>query len=114
MKKPNYLYVKVKGKRSVDSIKEATKQIAEKCDKLKCESALVDIREFKERINFSEIFELVAENLPKIINHKINKVAIVDMEGYNFNKQFFENVAINRGHNVKIFTDMNEAIQWLS
>ena len=114
IKKPNYLFVKVKGKRSVDSIKEATTQIVEKCNKHKCTKVLVDVRDFTERIYFSEIFDLVSKSLPEIINHKINKVAIVDIDGHDFNKQFFENVAINRGHNVKIFTDMNSALQWLS
>ena len=106
--------MKVKGKRTVESIKEATTQIVEKCNKHKCTKVLVDVRDFKERIFFSEIFDLVSKDLPDIIQHKINKVAIIDIEGHNFNKQFFENVAVNRGHNVKIFTDFNNAIQWFS
>ena len=106
--------MKVKGKRSANSIKEATKQIVEKCTKHKCTKVLVDVRDFTDRINFSEIFNLVSKNLPDLIDDKINKVAIVDIKGHSFNKDFFENVAINRGHNVKIFTDINNAIQWLS
>ena len=86
------------------------KKITEKCKKHKCSKVLVDVREFTERIYFSEIFDLVSKELPEIIKHRINKVAIVDVKGFNFNKQFFENVAINRGHNVKIFTDINNAI----
>jgi hypothetical protein len=57
---------------------------------------------------------LVSKDLPDIIKHRINKVAIIDVKGHEFNKQFFENVAINRGHNVKIFTDITDAIHWLS
>jgi hypothetical protein len=114
IKKPDYLFIKVKGERTVDSIKEVTKKIAEKCSKQKCMKVLIDVREFTERINFSDIFDLVARDLPNITKNKINKAAIVDIEGHNFNKEFFENVAVNRGHNVKIFTDINDAMDWLS
>ena len=114
MKKHDFLFVKVKGYRSIDSIKDATKQITEKCHKQKCSKVLVDVRDFHERINFSDIFDLVSKDLPDIIKNRIKQVAIVDVEGHNFNKEFFENVAVNRGHNVKIFTDINDAMEWLS
>jgi hypothetical protein len=112
--KHNFLVVKVKGKRSVDSIKDVTKQIVDKCEDAKISKVLVDVREFKDRIKFSDIFDLTSKELPMIINSKINKVAIVDLEGFDFNKNFFENVARNRSHNVKIFTNYNDAVQWLS
>ena len=81
--------MKVKGKRSVNSIKEATKQIVEKCTEHKCTKVLVDVRDFTNRISFSEIFNLVSKNLPNIINDKIKKLAIVDIKGHSFNKDFF-------------------------
>ena len=114
IKNPNFLVVRIKGKRTVDSIKDATKQIVEKCEENKITKVLVDVREFEERIKFSEIFDLASKDLPKITNNKINKVAIVDLEGFDFNKNFFENVARNRLHNIKIFTEYNDAVQWLS
>jgi hypothetical protein len=114
IKNPNFLAIKIKGKRTVDSIKDVTKQIVEKCEENKITKVLVDVREFEERIKFSEIFDLASKDLPKITNNKINKVAIVDLEGFDFNKNFFENVARNRLHNVKIFTEYNDAVQWLS
>ncbi|KYK23484.1 hypothetical protein AYK24_07515 [Thermoplasmatales archaeon SG8-52-4] len=114
IKKPSFLVIKIKGKRTVDSIKEVTKQIVEKCEDNKISKVLVDVREFEERIKFSEIFDLASKQLPKIINNKINKVAIVDLKGFDYNKNFFENVARNRSHDVKIFTEYNEAVQWLS
>ena len=114
VKKPDYLYVKVKGKRTKESIKKATEGIVEKCQENKCSKVLVDIRDFSERINITEIFDLASKELPEITMSKINKVAIVDNEGFNYNKNFFENVARNRGHNVKIFTNIDNAMQWLS
>ena len=78
IKKPDYLFVKIRGMRSVDTIKKGTEKIAEKWSKQKCSKLLVDIK------------------------------------GYDFNKEFFENIAVNRGHNVKIFTDVNNAIDCLS
>ena len=106
--------MKIKGKRNVSSIKDATRQIVEKCIKYKCSKVLIDVRDFTDWILFSEIFDLVSKDLPEIINHKISKVAIIDEEGFNFNKQFFERVAINRRHNVKIFKETDQALTWLS
>jgi hypothetical protein len=44
----------------------------------------------------------------------ISKVAILDKEITEKNQTFFENIAVNRGHNVRIFTDINDAEKWLS
>jgi hypothetical protein len=43
----------------------------------------------------------------------ILKIALVGREDQMFTDNFVENVAINRGINLKIFTDVDEAVIWL-
>jgi len=74
---------------------------------------LIDVRDFKKRVNASEIFSLASIELPDIIQQRIKKVAIVDLEGFEDKARFFEGVARFWEHNVKIFTDINNAVQWL-
>jgi hypothetical protein len=112
----DYLHAIIKGFRNSDSIKHATRDICENCIKNKCTKALVDVRDIKEHIDVSEIFDLASFQLPEIIKRSINKVAILESEGNNIyieNSKFFENVATNRGHNVKIFSDISDAKKWL-
>ena len=68
-KEKNFVYVRVKGKKTVDSIKETTNRISETCDRYNFTKALVDIRDFTETLNMSEIFSLASTDLKKIINH---------------------------------------------
>lgn len=61
----------------------------------------------------SEIFSLASTDLKKIINHRIDKVALL-VENDNYDKkQFFENVATYWGHNVKLFINIDDAKNWL-
>ena len=114
IKEPNYLLTNIKGNRTTKTIKEVTKEILEACIKYQYSKILIDIREFSNRIgNTMNIFDLAANDLPEIIEKKIQQAAIVDLEGFEEDEKFFETVAQNRGHNVKIFTDLNKAQEWL-
>ena len=113
-KEKDFLYAIVKGIRTSESIKNATKEICEKCIENQYTKVLVDVRDFKEHISRSDSFSLASIELPEIIRKSIKKAAILDMEGFENNQIFFENVARYWGHNVQIFTDINDAKQWLS
>ena len=75
---------------------------------------MVDTRDFKGHVSTLESFNLASAELPDIISKSIEKVAILDMEEFENSQTFFENVAMNRGHNVQIFTKVIDAKQWLS
>jgi hypothetical protein len=110
----DFLFAIIKGKRTSESIKIVTKEICEKCIDNQCSKVLVDVRDFKEHINRSDSFSLASIELPEIIRKSIKKAAILDMEGFENDQIFFENVARYWGHNVQIFTDIDDAKQWLS
>jgi ribosome-interacting GTPase 1 len=110
----DFLSAIVTGIRTSESIKNATREICENCIKNKYTKALVDVRDFKEHISTMNSFDLASVELPDIIRRSIKKVAILDLEEFEVDKKFFESVARYWGHNVRIFTDINDAKQWLS
>ena len=110
----DFLFAIIKGIRTPESIKNATREICEKCIKNQYTKVLIDVRDFKQHIDSSKIFSLVSKELPEIIGESIKQAAILDMEGFEEDQTFFENVAKNRGHHVQIFTDIIDAKQWLS
>jgi len=113
-KEKDFLYATIEGNRTFESIINATKEICEECIKNHCAKVLVDTRDFKGHVDTFESFNLASDKLPDIISKSIEKVAILDMEGFEKGQTFFENVARNRGHNVQIFTNVIDAKQWLS
>ena len=43
----------------------------------------------------------------------ITRTAIVDLKEFEDSYRFFEDVAVNRGFSVHIFSDPDEAFEWL-
>lgn len=75
---------------------------------------LIDIRHAVLRISVMGIFE-VAETSHEVIP-PLTKYAVVYSSStlQERNCHFGENVAVNRGANLKVFTDIAEAKQWLT
>ena len=73
--------------------------------------ALLDCRNMTGEIQIFSSFT-VAEYGVKMAGI-ISKTALIGREDQMLHSNFVENVAINRGVNLKIFTDADEAIDWL-
>ncbi len=92
------------GKQCIDAMIEAGGQ-------LQLSKALLDCRAMTGEIHIIESFQ-VAKYSVKMIGF-ISKIALVGREDQMFPDNFVENVAVNRGVNLKIFTDVEKAIDWL-
>jgi hypothetical protein len=92
------------GKQCIDAMVEA-------CRWLKISKALLDCRKMTGEIEILEGF-MVAQYGGKMRGF-LTKTALVGREDQMFPDNFVENVAVNRGVNLKIFTDIEEAIAWL-
>ena len=97
-------FSEVLGKRCIDVMVEA-------CSQVQISKALLDCRNMTGEIQMFSSF-MVAEYGIKMIGI-ISKTAIVVREDQMLHSNFVENVAVNRGVNFKIFTDADEAIDWL-
>ena len=92
------------GKQCIDTMVEA-------CRQLQIRQALLDCRKMTGEIQILESF-MVAQYGGKMRGF-IAKTALVGREDQMFPDNFVENVAVNRGVNLKIFTDIEEAKDWL-
>jgi hypothetical protein len=94
----------VMGKKCIDAMIEA-------CGQAQISKALLDCMNMTGAIQIFDSFK-VAEYGVKMWG-VILKIALVGREDQMFTDNFVENVAINRGINLKIFTDVDEAVIWL-
>jgi len=97
-------FSEVMGKQCIDAMVEA-------CSQVQLSKALLDCRHMTGEIQIFDSFR-VAKYGVKMIGI-IYKTALVGREDQMFPDNFVENVAVNRGVNPKIFTDIDEAIDWL-
>ena len=114
-KEKGILKVKVSGMRSFKTVLSVITDIQQICLKQNTPRVLIDVRELKGHLKTMEAYELPAFVFPKIReNSIIEKSAIVDLEESRDFFSFFENVSVNRGFNLRVFTDMEDATEWLA
>jgi hypothetical protein len=92
------------GKRCIDAMVET-------CSQLQVFNALLDCRKMTGEIKILESF-MVAQYGGKM-RGVLSRTALVGREDQMLPDNFVENVAVNRGVNLKIFTDVEDAIDWL-
>ena len=97
-------FTEVMGKKCIDAMVEA-------CSQVQLSKALLDCRKMIGEIQTLESF-MVADYGGKMRGF-LSKMALVGREDQMLLDSFVENVAVNRGVNLKIFTDIEEAIDWL-
>ena len=100
-----------------DEIKEAASQFAQLARENTCNKILSDFREANNKLTTAEIY-----GLPKLLYEKfwyqhaagapIWRALVVKKDLADFH--FFETISQNNALQTKVFTDMNEARQWLS
>lgn len=82
-----------------------------------CFQVLSDFRAMKLSLSLTNLFTIPVNQITqsremKVPFYKFRRAIVVpemDLQKY----KFFENVAVNRAHNVKIFIDVKEATSWL-
>jgi hypothetical protein len=82
-----------------------------------CFRVLSDFRAMKLNLSVIDLFSIPANQtlLAKELHvpfYKFRRAVVVPREEFRKYK-FFENVAVNRAHAVKVFVDMGDAISWL-
>jgi len=108
------LLVKATGARTYENVLNMTLEIMEACIQHGTPKVLVDVRDLEGRLNVLDSFTIPDEVFPRIRDRRvIQKSAIVDVEEFQGAYRFFENVAVNRGFNLRIFSDQEEAMLWL-
>ena len=77
----------------------------------------IDIRNIIGSIPFMDRFkfsEFLANYRLNNASGKVNSIAVLGLEPIVHNERFGETVAVNRGTNVRVFTDQEEAFNWFN
>ena len=84
--------------------------LIEACEQANCRIALIDLRELQVDINTLEVFRAgVDAALASRLGLRLAFVAREETLD-----PFFENVVTNRGARVEVFTEMEDAMRWVS
>jgi hypothetical protein len=107
---------RVQGELTLDEVKEIITEIAILAKEKACHLILSDFRETTLRLSMLQLYELpkITANLFASLGLNILrcKRALVAAEGLH-DYSFYENVMVNRGQKVRVFTNMDKAKKWL-
>ena len=96
---------------TINTIKEVAPQVARKCEETGCMRVLNDMSAAVIDVSFMDVF-----NSPEVMDKsnvsRITKRALVVPTSF-AEAHFLETVTRNRGHNLMVFHDIDEARQWL-
>lgn len=104
------LWVTAAGMRSLQTILAMSKDVFVACLEKGLKKVLIDVVALEGRLDASDAYEIPAKHFPKMRDRGvITHCAIVDLKEYEDSYKFFENVAVNRGFVLRIFSETDEA-----
>lgn len=113
-KHADVLHVKSVGIRTIETVLAMSGDIMHACAQQGTVKVLVDVRALEGRLPTIDAYQVPNSLFSEIRDREIiQKCAIVDLKEFENSYRFFENVAVNRGYNLRIFSDVNDAIKWL-
>ena len=110
--KGSYLLVEFFGEFSVESGKFCVDRMAEACEKYRHSKVLLDCRKMTGYMPVFDRFEVAVYGTTK--RQQLGRLALLNREDVMLPDNFVENVAVNRGLNMSIFTDFSLAETWLA
>jgi len=113
--KDNILWGTASGTRSLQTVLDITKDIIAACAESRIKKVLLNVCALKGRISTVDAYEIPARHFPAMRDRStITQVAIVDLKQLEERDKFFENVAVNRGFVLRLFSDTEKALEWLN
>ena len=113
--RPGYLRATVTGAHNPQNALRFLTEAFAACVKTGHAALLLDFRLTGPSLDTSSIFDVVAQRTA--IAAKLRKIAYVDHSGHGRDPgkmKFAETVALNRGVNVRLFHELDDAQRWLS
>ncbi len=118
--KPDYLLMLFEGAFESSDIEDFLTRVIETCTTHQCAKMLVDFREVKGSMSTMDRFNLGFKAAAKYLKAKMTgkitncRFAFLGQTPLVDPNRFGETVAVNRGVNVKAFTELEEALRWLT
>ena len=111
----SYLHFRVTGINSPENVRHYFSQVQEFCAQQQCPFVLIEENLQGPGLKLSDIYQLVAEGSQRVFPH-VRRLAYVDTNPLHSSSdmQFAENVAVNRGLNMRVFARVEDAEQWIT
>lgn len=110
-KEQDYITVTVEGEFTLSTFKELAADVAVYIERHGCKHILNDLRLARLTENTLDIYNMPKSAKQAGVGSYLKRAMVVSELSSNF--RFLETVFINQGHNVKMFTVMDDALQWL-
>ena len=107
----DFVLIVYSGEFDMQSARETIDRILQACSEKHCSAALLDCRNMTGVVTTLDRFE--AATYGQGIKDTVSRMAVVGPPGLVLSGPFFENVARNRGLNLRVFLDMDKAVGWL-
>lgn len=109
---PGYLHAKASGEHTAPNVGRLLQDAYAACVQRGYTAVLLEVNFVGESLEFSSIYEVIAQR--SMVGTKLKRVAYVDASTRNPDRmRFAETVAINRGVNVRLFRNLDDAKRWL-
>jgi hypothetical protein len=114
-RKSNYLHITVRGENTRQNVSRYLQEIVQACIQYGCSRVLVEEDLAGPSLAISDVFFIASEG-SRNASPTVNCIAYVDVnpEHDPFTLEFAENVAVNRGVNMKRFATVGDAEDWIS
>jgi hypothetical protein len=110
--RPTYLHIIVTGQNTRENVMQYMEDIMRECTKRNCGKVLIEERLEGARLGTFDVFSMVSEGARRFVG-MLKAMAYVDVNGDSGLMQFAENVAVNRGIPIQIFSNVSDAERWL-
>jgi len=107
----DYISIRVEGDFALSTLKDLAVDVARHIEKHGCNRILNDMRQAKLTKGTIDIYNMPKTASTSGINNYCKRALVVSEQSSDFH--FLETVFLNQGHNVKMFTDIEEAMSWL-
>ena len=110
---PGYLHASVTGTHSAQNAARFLREVREACTRQGVSAVLLEVRFSGPSLATGSIFGVISQESTE--GKSLRKVAYVDASDRDPAKiKFAETVALNRGVNVRLFANVEEAGRWLA
>ena len=110
-KEGDYILISVEGDFGLPILKDMAEDVASVIEQHGCNRILNDMRRAKFTAGTIDIYNMPKTARTSGIGMHCKRALVTSEQSSDFH--FLETVFLNQGHNVKIFTDIEEAMSWL-
>jgi hypothetical protein len=112
--KEGYLLITAVGLRTRETVSAMTREVFEAAVAHGKKSVVIDVRQLRGGFGIMDIYLLVSDVFETLRGKGIQRAAVVDMRSSPMREAFLETAARNRGFNLRVFADTDEAEKWMS